>query len=307
MIKNGIVAYTFLLKLKNRDTFIQLNKQIDFKNKFNEFISQYSEISDDNDTKKLFSVTKLNSPVTDDTDFQYFPFLVTSGSYGIEASITDRITKKVEHKKTKNEADMKNFVCLIAVPNDKADINNTKGLIFFQTIGTYGIKIITTNYFNKFFSQYGLTFISRHILLKKLAKEIIKKGIFNEITVTKNKISPDLCDNIIQSSGTVKTTYLKPKIKQSWLNQLFDKISNNSTENLLEFEDVTYNNIEIKFQYNERSRTIKLQDMDSLSFPIDLPDGISEKKDSEQEIIKFIVSLAKDYKNHLILNEKDKK
>lgn len=277
-MKNGIVAYTFLLKLKNQDKFIQLNKTIDFEQKFAEFITQYSEISDDTDTKKLFLVKKIEYSVTEDNNFRYFPFLVTSGSYGIEASITDRMTKKVRHKKTKDEADMKNFVCMIAIPKDKGDFNNTKGLIFFQTIGAYGIKIITTTYLNKFFSQDNINFISRHILLKSLAQEIIKKGIFNKITITKNKISPDLCDKIIQSSGTVKTTYLKPKINQPWLNQLFDKISKNSTESLLEFEDITYSNIEMNFKYNDRNRTIRLLDMDSLSFPIDLPDEILEKK-----------------------------
>lgn len=307
MTKHGIVVYSFLLKNKKNENYIKLNKDINFSKEFNQIIDKYGVITDNEEIQKLFSIKKIVPQKTEDSNFYYYPFIVTSGSYGIESSIMDRKSNQIKHKKNKDEADMKNFICMVAIPKDIDNFENTKGLIFFQTIGTYGIKIITTTHLNDFFKSKGLIFITRHILLKKLANEIFKKGVFKKITITQNNISPDLCDNIIQSSGKVKTTYINPILKKTWLKQLIDKLSNNSDSNLLEFEDITYNDIEINFDYNGRRRTMKLGDIDALSFPINIPNEIIISKNSEQEIINFITSLATDYKNYLILNETIKK
>ena len=127
MISSGLLVCSFYLKKKfsrGNDDVINLNNQIfgdenqeydDIVVLFNAFLSEAIETKDDERSMKLFSVLPESIKNYDCKTYRAISFAVRSGSYGLESEITDRKTGKVKYKRTQDDADNKQFYCLIYI------------------------------------------------------------------------------------------------------------------------------------------------------------------------------------------------
>lgn len=235
MISSGLLVCSFYLKKKfsrGNDNVIDLNRKIndeennseyaDIFELFNYFLNDASKTKDDERSMKLFSVLPETIKNYDSETYRATSFAVNSGSYGLESEITDRISGKIKYKRTRDDADIKQFYCLIYVPKDADGTSIQKGIMLFQTLSTYGIKTITTQEMKEFFSKKGITLETRSVSVRMFMEKIIENGSLTKVTLVKNSVSPDSSDNMFISTGREEKSYIKPKLKQNWINKFLD-------------------------------------------------------------------------------------
>ena len=91
---------------------------------FFEIISSFCDknvlFKDVEKSRKMFSVRAGSVTSFDDTTYRAMSFIVQSGSYGIEADMTNRYTMEVSYHRTEDEADIKSFQCVVYIFHSKA-------------------------------------------------------------------------------------------------------------------------------------------------------------------------------------------
>ena len=169
--KLSIRAYSFSLrkwKSKKQDYVYLLNSELRFPYRsengelqeyvhpdaselFKDFISENGEADDKEYSQQLFRC-QLNTEGKTES-YRYLIFNVFSGYYGYASELVNRNTKQVVHKKTRDEADVKQFYVTIVIPFDTEIVKTRRGLIFFQEIGIFGVKTVTSNSLQEFFPR----------------------------------------------------------------------------------------------------------------------------------------------------------
>lgn len=271
-----------------------------------DFCAKYQKYADDLDQKKLFSVDKSSINHHNGKDFQALSFTIRSGSYGIVSEITDRTTQRVNYRRKQDDADIKDFKCVVFVPKDVGDQKIYKGIMVFQTIATYGIKTITTTKMRDYFSHLGLTLDIRSVSVRAFIQKLRSQGKMYKVTLIKNKISSDAADNIFITKGREEITYIKPQIRDSWFNGFLDWVDRTSDpeSNVFEIEDQQYEDVKITFQINGNYRTIALRYIDRISIVEDLPDTIYDNGQFDEiAIVNYMLQAAKDYKDKMIMSK----
>ncbi len=312
-MNRGMLICSFSLKkrYKNDENLICLNDVYECKVNNNTkiyeniismldgFCKHYKSYSDDEDLQKMFLVDNKSIKKYNDETSNSMSFIICSGSYGIEAEMTDRNTKKINYRWNKDDADIKRFICYVYVPKDKADIKIKKGIIIFQSIAKYGIKTITNNYMRDYFSKIGLTFEVKSVSPTAFFDNLIEKGEIKKLTITRNLVSKNIADNLFIEKGKVKTSYTNPVFKNDGIRKiksLFAKKSENSKIELSEILDKDIEDISLCFSLGGRSRTVRLAALDKLSIIEEIPKTIT----TEEQIVNYMKNTAKSYKEHLI-------
>lgn len=70
--------------------------------------------------------------------------------------MTNINTNEVSYNKSKDDDDMKEFICLFYVLKD-IDEEVKKGIIVFESVGSYGVNVITCDVLKRFFSSVNIT------------------------------------------------------------------------------------------------------------------------------------------------------
>lgn len=317
MISNGMMICSFYLKSKfkrNTDEIYALNSEFCFKNdEFEEknftdvfdmlqmFCSEQDILQDFEKDKKVFAINQNKIKIHDEESFRAISFIIQSGSYGIEAEMTDRITKVINYHRTEDEADVKEFHCVIYVPKDADEINVKKGIIVFQTIATYGVKIIIVKQMKKFFSGIGLTLNIRNVSVRAFIEKLIDKGNLHKMTFIKNNISCDDSDNLFINTGREEKTYIKPMFKENALNKILSLFDNADKQDVYEIPDeYDCDDISMTFDIDSRKRTIRLKNLDRMSIVEDIPDSIFKQIDPEASLVKHMIETADNYKDKMV-------
>lgn len=209
MFNLSLTACSFLLKKSySRHDYYNLNDEIEVNNKdeiknvsvqdmFVNFFSEYSHSIDDTYRKKTFHCLYKNTNKGETETYNYIYTLIKSGSYGSSSEVIDNSTKKVVHMLEPNQAVEKPFFLYIVIPKNSYNVQVQKGMLFFQNVGQYGIKTITTNYMRDFFSaKFNITFECKTIATKLFLERMLKKENVLKIIMTKNHKSGDSTDNI---------------------------------------------------------------------------------------------------------------
>ena len=314
MISSGLLVCSFYLKKKFsrcNDNVIDLNRKIndeesnseyaDIFELFNFFLNDASRTKDDEHSMKLFSVLPETITNYDSETYRATSFVVNSGSYGLESEITDRISGQIKYKRTRDDADIKQFYCLIYVPKDVDGTSIQKGIMLFQTLSTYGRKTITTQEMKEFFSKKGITLETRSVSVRMFMEKIIENGSLKKVTLVKNAVSPDSSDNMFISTGREEKSYIKPKLKQNWINKFLDFLDGKDQDDIFEINDEKFQDIRITFSISGKSRTIRVNDIDRFSVVEEIPDSIfNNGKYSKERLINHMITVAETYKSKMV-------
>ena len=316
MLHSGLLVCSFFIKKRygrSDAKAIELNKALEVERSnniesyssvwelFKHFLNENNNPKDDENSMKLFSIKPDSIKEHDTQQYHAITFIISSGSYGIESSITNRRTKEVKYHKTCDDADIKQFYGMFFIPKDIDDINIQKGIFIFQSIGTYGIKTITIKQMKEFFAMFNLTLETRSVSVGVFLKKILEEGKLSKITLIKNDISPDSADNMLISTGREEKVYVKPKLKESWIQKLSSYVDGNKDEKIFEVNDDVYEDIYISFNLSGRTKTAKLKDIDRFSLTEDIPDTIFNNGIVNDEcLVNHLIETAKIYKEKMV-------
>lgn len=321
MVSFGMLVCSFYVKKKfsrKNNGIYNLNREIvsssDEKEEksFNDifelldlFYEEFISFVDDERSKKMFSIKEGSKHIDETETYKAFSFIIQSGSYGVEADMTDRYTQEVSHHRTEDEAEIKSFHCVVYIPKDCEDVIVNKGILVFQSIATYGVKTITVDIMKSFFSKLGITLITRSVSVEAFLQKLIDQGSLRKIIFYKNRISPNIADNILINTGREEIAYINPIFRQEWLRKTLKVFKKADEDKIIEIpDDDDYDDLSIHFTLGDRKRTVRLRNLDKLSIVEDIPDGIVDKDDNAR-LIEYMISTANEYKEKLVFEVQD--
>lgn len=313
MISRGLLICSFYLKKKysrSEDDILNLNVEYeydgvvysDFIDMFKGFISNFSELSDDEKMMKMFAIDEGSVKHQRREGYSISSGIINAGAYGIEGEITNKTTKEVVYKRNKDDADIKNFNYLIYIPEDVEDKHVIKGIMLFETIGTYGVKTITIQNMKRFFSEkYGLTLETRSISVRIFLEKLLREDKLSRITLVKNNVSRDPSDNMFYNVGREEKAYIKPKLKDGWISMLLEKIDGIRETEIFEIEDEKYDDIKMSFSHAGRTKTVRLMDIDRFSMIEDIPESVYPKNPGDRKkLLDYMENTAGQYADKMI-------
>ncbi len=256
--------------------------------------------TDDEKNKKMFSI-RANPIIYDEVTYRAMVFTIRSGAYGIESDMTNRKTKKVKYRRGSDDADIKDFKCVMFVPKDEEGIEITKGILIFQTIATYGVKSITTKKMGEFFVNMGLKLETRSVSVRAFIDKLVKQGTLNKVTLIKNAISHNDADNMLINTGREEISYFKPQFQPGWFQELLLLFDRAEHTTVYEIEGKSYEDIKVEFKLGKRYRTVGLRYIDRFSVVEDIPDTIYKNGIFKEEIlINYMIDTAVEYMKHML-------
>lgn len=241
------------------------------------FFKEHQTTVNDADNQKTFRCEFNDSFFGESNNFYYLYTVIKSGIYGSASDIIDVDTSKLIHQKTANQADEKSFYLYIVIPKDSADVKVQKGLLFFQNIGPFGVKTISTDFMKRFFSnKYGLAFKWRTVSANLFITKIITKENLNKLIMVKNHISDDKADNLKVGYGVETRIIGKLLYKDTAWDKLLNAIRfcAQGKHNLFEFENQKFDTLKVNVRIGNTERTIDLHNLENLSIIEGLPDEI---------------------------------
>ena len=317
MISHGLLICSFYLKKKyskHENQIYELNQEYDYdgikyRNVFSlldQFIENFNELSDDEKMMKMFCVDKNSVMLENKKDYAIESGTIHSGAYGTESEITNKNTRQVMYLRGKEDADIKQFNYMIFVPSDDKDKKITKGIMLFETIGTFGVKTITTKNMRAFFSEkYGLTLETRSISVRIFLEKLLKDDNLSRLTLIKNKVSKDSVDNIFINVGREEKTFIRPKLKDSWIKLLMEHIDGTAPDDIFEINNEIYEDIKFTFSHAGRTKTVCLNEIDRFSMveviPADIYNGNSIDRN---KLLKYMEETAKEYSSKMVFTKK---
>lgn len=318
---HSILAGSFIIKKRNTsdDDRFDLNDVIthidkygspnyfnDFFEAIKEFVDEHCVYEKTSEVNKIFRCEIL-ADVENYGNGRGMLLRIHSGGYGLVSDIVNTSSGDTEFKRLEHHADVKMFYLYIYVPYLE-DMEITKGFIFFENIGIYGVKIITLHHIRKFFSDRKLTFCFMNIAPDAFLEKLFKKGVIQKVSYVKNAISQDKSDNLFLNRGKEMRTIFSPVYKTNMLSlckEFFKSKDKNLKSKICEIDNVEYDDLKFTFDLNGRERTISLRAIDNLSIVEDLPENLatdSEGRIEMQEFKNYMKKNAEDYIKEMLVS-----
>lgn len=322
MVSSGMLICSFYLKKRFQrgdEELLALNSEYEFKDEDEnsqyfqdaldimlQFCNSSINGADDEKSMKLFAVEADSIQRDDKAAYATLSFVVSSGAYGIESTITDRRTRKVKYKCGEDDAAVKRFQCLVFVPKDIRRAAITKGIFVFQTLGTYGVKTLTVKQMKTFCANIGLTLETRSVSVRMFIEKLIEKGSLYKVTLIRNRVSPDGADNMLVSTGREERSYIRPKFKENWIEKFLNAIDGAKEADLLEFDDTMYEDITVTFKLGKNYRTVRLTEIDRFSVVEDIPEHIVQRSKIDRDCItQHMLETANAYARKMIFTAEE--
>lgn len=317
MINSGMMICSFYLKerfRRNQEIFYPLNHEYQAKedpqvyadvfDMMRAFCEANYSFSDDEKNRKMFSVGTDSIVLYDESTYRAMSFTIRSGAYGIESDMTDRRTKEVKYRRKSDDADIKDFKCLMFVPKDEGEVEVTKGIFIFQTVATYGVKTISTKQMRAFFAGLGLTLETRSVSIRAFVEKLVEQGDLYKVTLIKDRLSPNHADNMLISTGREERSYIKPQLQPVWFQKLMLFFDRASKTTIYEIDGEIFDDIKVEFKLGSKYRTVGLKFIDKLSVVEDVPDTIyKDGRFKEETLIKHMIETAIAYKEKMVMSE----
>ena len=294
----------------NTVNIVNLNKKIkgekkeyeDFFELLKDFCQKYSKKFVLNDSEqKMFKVETENIIVEENENFRYTYIDINSGGYGIEANIVNTKTNKVLYTRKKEHAETIHFRVFFAVPKDD---HTCKGIIIFQNIGQYGIKIITTDYFKKFISEeLNLVTTTGNICPEVFVKKLLDNDGLMKIIYTRNNISNDKADTETIGYGKEERIITGFSNIKKWKEIISGYF--NGTNRVYEFEDKDYSGVKFVTSIYGRKRTVNINNINNLSIIEGVPEEVTNSFGDidDQKLKEHFVEVTKEYLQHMVYNK----
>lgn len=252
--------------------------------------------------QKYFGVKKDSYKKVESDEKKYISFTVTCGSYGLKSNITNTDTGNIDFEREINHADVKEFRVMIAYKKNRPGYSVKKGVILFQTLGQYGIKMITIKKIKDFFSNnFNVTTEFYNAATREAFERIIENGGLKSINLIKNKANPNFSNLYGINCGKETRTILFSgvKEKQSFISKIMDMAT--SKDEVYEF-DGEYNDISLTINVGKRQKTVKIRNLNSFYIVEELPKGVMDESGLIiiEKIDKEMISYSNDYLNTLI-------
>lgn len=317
MINSGMMICSFFLKKsysRGTENVIELNNAYEFNRDEDTVISftdcfemfenfctaHYDNINDDK-KMKTFSVERDSLKKYDGDIYRAMAFIVISGGYGIESDLTDSNTNEVLFHRDIHIADNKRFNVLVFVPKNQGDVNISKGIMIFQTLGTYGVKTFSIRKMQEFFMSVGLTLQTRSVSVKTLIEKLIEQGNMHKITLIKERVSRNHADNMLISTGVEERSYIKPKLQPAWLQKLLVFFDQMDKSGVYEIDGEEFDDIKVQFKLGDRVRTAGLRNIDKFSVVEDFPETVfSNGRYNRTILLEHMIETAIAYKEKMI-------
>lgn len=271
---------------------------------FEDFVVYSDKTADKEDVQRLFRCEKDPMYKGETERYRYLVFSVFSGYYGFASEVVDRNTKEIVHVRTRDEADVKEFYVMVVVPKTVEDIVPTRGLIFFQEIGVYGVKTVTTNYLQDFVSNnLKLTFKTQNLAPDFYLNKLFEKGIIKKIRLARNVVSGDRTDRLYgQSIGREERAFVPAAVTSEFKRKLRHVATDHY--NVYTFDDIDYSEVKMEVTIDGRTRTVNLHGLEDLSIEESLPEELlmADGTVSLDGFLKHMHSVAEEYLDHLPCN-----
>lgn len=241
---------------------------------FRDFIISNEQMDDKEGSQQLFRCTFDSSKEGETDVYRYLIFSVHSGYYGFPSDLIDRTTKQTVYRKTKDQADVKEFYVMVVIPKNSELASPTRGLIFFQEIGVYGIKTITATAMQEFFSKkLGLTFFSQNLAPDFYLDKLFATGIIKKIRLARNIASADSADRLYGESVGREERAITPLRVTDELKRKLRHVAENGY-NFYTFDNINYPEVKMEVTIGDRTRIINLHGIEDLSVEEALPDEL---------------------------------
>lgn len=321
MTNNGMLVCSFNLKARFSQSdkeLYSLNHPYEFESNdgetpiiienaaelFRLFCETNSTLSDDEKKKKVFAIKENSYRHNEKDTYTALSFVIRSGSYGVEADITDKNTQEVKYHRNEDEPDVKEFLCVVYIPKDVGNLQIKRGILVFQSIGTYGVKTITADKMRAFFSNFKLTFETRSVSISAFIEKLVKQGSLHKLTLIRNSLSLNPSDNMLISTGREEKSYIHPNLYPEWLSKMLSIFQKADETGIIEIPDSEdFDDISFQFKLGDSIRTVRLRNLEKLSIVEDIPDSVVQGKNDEK-IIKYMINTANAYKERMVWGAK---
>ena len=283
------------------DNFIEVIK---------DFFTLHEVAKKDDINKKTFSCLSpdgANFVAGETSEYNYIVIIVASGEYGMVSEITDVDTGKIVHKRKSNQADIKQFYLMIAIPKDTSKVKTQKGLFIFQNIGQFGVKTTTTDYIKEYLKErFNISIHTGNIAPKLYIDKLAKYARLDKLRCINNRVSIDSADNLERGGvyGREERVYSK------WFNseEIWSKVKNfikdpsHGKNSLFEFDNIAFDGVKVVVNQNGRPRTIDLHNIENLSIIEPLSEEVQLKDGTmiTEKLISEMHELAKYYTENLV-------
>lgn len=275
---------------------------------FSMFVAKNTAASVDALKKRMFCCHRLPDWEGETEEFRYWYMKITSGEYGSSADLIDTTTGKNTYSRTAEEAEMRPFIVFAVIPKPKKDFSVQKGMLFFQNVGPFGIKTITTNKMSELFSAWNITLACRTISSGLFFSKVVKRDSLLKIQCIRNAVSADLADRVEFGYGREVKVLDHLHYSDGMFARLLDGFRSFSADKnqLFEFSGIGsgYDDIKLIVDIGGRQRTIDLHNMENLSIIEALPDEIkaADGHPIMEKLIPFFVRTAQEYLSQMVLH-----
>lgn len=321
MFNLSLTACSFYIKKTNsrkKDKIFSLNSHIqglhekrefyfnDVIELFVDFFSSCKEMKTDLVRQQTFSCEYDNSFQDELDGFRLLYTKAYSGIYGSSSDIIDAETREVKFSKSSTDIDTRPFYVFVIVPKDSDKVDVQKGMFIFQNVGPYGIKTVTTERMQSYFSTcYGISLICRTIAPELFVKKVIRKDNIKKLVMVKNITSADRSDNNSFGYGKEVREIADLTLSENHWNKLLSKIQwvADSRYHLFEFENKEYDTLKVVVDIGGRNRKIDLHNLENLSIIEAIPDDIrmADGHPNRDLLIKYFKEVATEYLEEMVL------
>ena len=318
----SLTACSFHLKVKNsksKEKIFPLNRTIavtreegeplSFRNAkelFYLFFHSHGDMIDDEAKKMTFSCDMDAFLVLESAEYSIMRMKINSGVYGSSSEIIDGKTKKRKLKKEASDIELRPFYLYVVFPRDSSEVTVNKGMFLFQNEGIYGIKTITTEYMQKFFSEnFGITLSCRTISPDLFMRKIVTMESIKKLILIKNLNSFDAADNGHFGYGkevrTIANLTFGAASWEAFQRKLFHFMGNRF--NLFEFEQQEYDTLKLNVSIGGRERTIDLHNLENLSIIEGIPNEIqlADGHPDLEKLDEHMSKVAGEYLSEMVL------
>jgi len=222
-------------------------------------LSVMKEAQQNEQYQQVLSVTKLKR-----TDRQ-LSGMIETGEYGLESNIYSTVTKKVVHKRKKQEADLRPFYFMLQIPLDVDE-----GLLILQRTGNYGIRKVLYRFLHDSFNRDFVDFrLHLDPIVDPAQFERYSHGKVKELRFIRITLPSDLADSV-RGGHTESRGHMELVIKASRGGSLPDRVQARVAKLLKKREragvfalddgNFEYNDVKVKTQVGGTHRTFSIGD-----------------------------------------------
>ena len=241
------------------------------------FFNSCAKITKDDVRQQTFMCEYNSGNVVETNDFRMLYVKINSGIYGNSSEIFDGKTQRSVYKKKATDIDTRPFYLMVIFPRDNKKVTVQKGMLIFQNVGPFGVKTITTELMQEYFSrEFGITLKCKTIAPDLFVRKVITKENTKKLIMIKNVQSSDMADNLSKGYGTevreLSQLRLSGEMWAKWKDRM--RYVSGKKYSLYEFEGTEYNNLKVVVDIGGRTRTIDLHNIENLSIIEGIPDEI---------------------------------